>query len=648
MPKKETTLVGTITLTTKGVGYFESEDAPEKRDKTTDIEIQPDKVGTSLPGDKVKIKIIKVPGAERVQGEVVAVLERARTTFVGTLELAEHFGFVIPDDRKIPMDFFVPSGALLHAKTGDKVQVELVKWDDAKKNPEGKIVKVFGSKGDNNAEMVSIVYEKGFETDFPHKVIAEAEHLEKTEKPIAESEIKKRRDFRQTLTFTIDPFDAKDFDDAISFKDLGGGKYEIGVHIADVSHYVREKSELDREAVKRGFSVYLVDRTIPMLPEVLSNDICSLKPNEDRLTFSAVFVIDDNATVHDSWYGKTIIHSAKRFTYEEAQEILEKGGLYEKELTTLNKIAKIFQQQKWAKGAIDFEQDEIKFKLDATGKPIEVIRKVRKDAHKLVEEYMLLANRGVAEYLTKQYEEKHLKGAAMIYRIHDLPDPQKVRDLTIFLKALGYELESRDGKVTSKQIAKVVRAVEGKPEEALIKTAAIRSMAKAIYSTRNVGHFGLAYDFYTHFTSPIRRYADLLVHRLLYRFLMGEPVEQGEIAKYERMASAATEREIQAAEAERASIKYKQVEYMQDKIGQIFDGTITGVTGWGIYVEEVNTKCEGMVRIKDIGDDFYALDEKTYTLRGQRTGKKYTLGDKVRFKISRADLDSKTMDFNFV
>ncbi len=641
--KKRETHTGVVSVTAKGAGYVELEGFEE------DIEIPQGYLNTALNGDEVEIAFgVKIAG-QRQAAEVTKVVKRAREEFVGTIDKNDKACFLIPDDRKFYIDMYLSGSECDSAKNGDKVLVKLTSWEDPKKSPHGKIIRTLGAKGNNNVEMESIILEKGFEIGFPASVEAEAEHLEKTEKPIKAEEIAKRRDFRNTLTFTIDPFDAKDFDDAISFKKIGDDTFEVGVHIADVSHYVQPGTELDREARKRGFSVYLVDRTIPMLPEVLSNDICSLNANEDKLTFSAVFEMNSKAKVLSSWYGKTIINSNKRFTYEEVQEILEaKAGLYSEELATLNSIAKILQSEKWAKGAIDFEQDEIKFKLDENGKPIEVIRKVRKDAHKLVEEYMLLANRGVAEYMAKEYEKRGLTSAAMIYRIHDTPNVEKIHDLGIFLKALGYELESHEGKVTSKQISKVLKQIEGKPQESLIKTAAIRSMAKAIYSTKNLGHFGLAYEYYTHFTSPIRRYADLLVHRLLQRYLTGGKIENGEIAQYEMMARNSTDKEISAAEAERASIKYKQVEYMQDKVGQTFDGAITGVTEWGIYIEELNTKCEGMMRIRELSDDFYILDQKTYSLVGEKTKRTFTLGDKVKFKVIKADLDAKTLDYLLV
>ena len=637
---------GIISITSKGVGYVVVEGAPEEAE---DIEIPAGFLNTALHKDEVEIRVNPKVDGLRVTGEVSKILKRAKTQFVGTIDEEKRGFFLIPDDRKMYMDIFIPKVAGHHAKHKDKALVEITHWTDPKKNPEGKVLQIIGTKGENNAEMNSIVIERGFATDFPAAVEREAEHIEATEKNIPADEIAKRRDFRNTLTFTIDPFDAKDFDDAISFKRLEDGTYEIGVHIADVSHYVREGSELDREARERGFSVYLVDRTIPMLPEVLSNDICSLNPNEDKLTFSAVFIMNDRAEVISSWYGKTIINSDKRFTYENAQEVLDAGaGEYFAELDTLNKVAKILQKNKFSAGAIDFETTEIKFVLDEKGKPIRVIKKERKDTHKLVEEYMLLANRGVAEYVYKRYEKEHKDTAAFIYRIHDVPDVNKIKDLSTFLKAMGYELHQKNGIVTAKDISKVLDEVAGKPEESLIKTASIRSMAKAVYSTRNIGHFGLAYKFYTHFTSPIRRYADLLVHRLLQRELTGGKIEAGEIAKYERIASHSTEKEIAAADAERTSIKYKQVEFMEDKVGKVFDGVISGVTEWGIYVEDVETKAEGMVRLRDLTDDFYSYDKQKYALIGQKSGKRYQLGDKVKYKITKADMEAKTLDMVFV
>ncbi|MDR3558022.1 MAG: VacB/RNase II family 3'-5' exoribonuclease, partial [Candidatus Pacebacteria bacterium] len=466
---------------------------------------------------------------------------------------------------------------------------------------------------------------------------------------ITAAEIALRRDVRDTLTFTIDPFDAKDYDDAISYKNLNNGTYEIGVHIADVSHYVRPGTAIDTEALKRATSIYLVDRTIPMLPEVLSNGVCSLMPDVDRLAFSAIFIMNDKAEVLDRWFGRTIIHSAKRFTYETAQDsIIGKSKEYSEELVKLNDISKILKEKKFAAGAIEFEQDEIKFKLDENGKPLGVYRKTRFDAHKLVEEFMLLANREVAKFIHDQIKEKGPRDTGAIYRVHDLPDPERMTELAEFAKALGYTLHTDKGKVKAQDIKSLLKQIEGTPHEALLATAMIRSMQKAVYSTKNIGHFGLAFDYYTHFTSPIRRYPDLLVHRILAQHLHGEPFGDRDIVAFGKIAEHSTDREISAAQAERASIKLKQVEYMSERIGQSFDGVISGVSEWGIYVEEKETKSEGMVNIRNLGDDYWNFDKKTYSIVGERTKKRYTLGDPIKFKISSADIERKMLDFEIV
>ncbi len=486
------------------------------------------------------------------------------------------------------------------------------------------------------------------------------------------------------MTFTIDPFDAKDFDDAISFRKLSleesrqigqnshekntGTLYEIGVHIADVSHYVREGTALDKEAVKRGCSIYLVDRTIPMLPEVLSNDVCSLNPHEDKLSFSAIFVVDDRARIHRRWFGRTVMNSTHRFTYEAAQAVIdgaanniekyskgiqpvalaEAGMKYHDELVTLNRLAKILQKDKFSKGAIEFAQEEIKFKLDKDGKPIGVYKVERLDTHKLVEEYMLLANREVAKYVFDSIKKKGGRDTGAIYRIHDVPDKDKIANLSTFVKALGYELRAKNGVVTANDLNHLLDQIEDTPHASLIRTATIRSMQKAVYSTRNIGHFGLAFPFYTHFTSPIRRYPDLLVHRVLAKHLNNEPFGDHDIVSFQRIAESSTEREINASEAERASKKLKQVEYMSGYIGKIFDGTISGITQSGIYVEEVNTKCEGMINIRSLGNDYFVFNEKTYSIVGDKTKKKFTLGDKISFKVVSADLDKKILDYALV
>ncbi len=639
-------IIGTISTIRKGMGFV-----TDPNDEENDIVIESDDLNFALNGDAVEVKIQKGKKSQNDKfgnkfGEVVAVLTRARETFVGTVESREGKVGVIPDDKKMYVDFMLTGAEAKKVSDGDKVLVKLGDWKDPKGNPEGIILRVIGKKGNNNAEMESIVLEKGFDTRFPPGVEEEADEIEKNEKIISKEEIAKRRDIRGTLTVTIDPFDAKDFDDAISIKELPNGRYEIGVHIADVSHYVREGSALDKEAKKRGCSIYLVDRTIPMLPEVLSNDVCSLNPHEDKLSFSAIFEMDEKGEVHDRWFGRTVMNSDHRFTYEDAQESLDsKSGKYFKELTILNNIAKILQKEKFNRGAIEFEQEEIKFKLDSEGKPVGVYKKARLDTHKLVEEYMLLANREVAKFIYDSINKKGKKDTGSIYRIHDIPDQERMLDLSIFAKALGYNLKTKDGKVTAYDIKNLLKQVAGTPHEALISTATIRSMQKAIYSTKNIGHFGLAFDFYTHFTSPIRRYPDLLVHRILYKHLQHMPFGDREIVEFQHTAEESTAREIDAAEAERASKKLKQVEYMSDKIGQTFEGTISGVTEWGIYVEEKETKSEGMIKIRDLGNDFFEFNKKTYSILGQKTGKKFTLGDSIKFKVMAADLDRKTLDF---
>jgi ribonuclease R len=635
-PSSGRVLTGSLSVSGKGVGYFSHTDLVD------DLEIQPNKLNKALHNDEVEVIELDSKGFPRKQGEVVKILGRAKTQFVGTVDSERGVFFLVPDDRRFYKD--INLGIEAGLEKGTKAVVSLTSWDE--KGPQGKIVKILGKKGLHNVEMESIVFEKGFDTTFPADVEKEAEHLEKTEKPIPEKEIKKRRDFRKTTTYTIDPVDAKDFDDAISLKDLGNGHYEIGVHIADVSHYVRPGTKLDKEASKRCFSVYLVDRTIPMLPEVLSNDICSLNPHEDKLTFSAVFTIDLKGNITDRWFGKTVINSAKRFSYEAAQETLNAGsGEHFAELDILNKIALRLRIQKFAKGAIDFEKDEVRFELDKNGKPLRVYKKQRLATHLLVEDYMLLANREVAEYIMKENERLHQKGGAFIYRIHDKPDQEKLASLAIFIKALGFDLESHGGHITALSIKKLLADVTGKPEESLIKTATIRSMAKAIYSTENIGHFGLAFDYYTHFTSPIRRYPDLLVHRVLEHYLQGERIPSQDLASYDLMAARTSEREVMAAEAERASIKYKQVEYMSEHVGETFTGIISGVTEWGLYVEEEDTKCEGMIKLRELTDDFYSFDEKNYRVVGQKNKKKLTLGDKIRFKVLNADIEKKMLDY---
>lgn len=632
-------LVGVIKVTGKGVGYF------ALPDKEVDLEVQTEAINTALNGDTVRLKLLDKELYGRKQAEVVEIVKRKKMHFVGTFEDDNGKFFVIPDDKRMYRDLFINTDSAMGAKHGDKVVSEIVEWSEPSKNPIGKVIKIIGRAGEHNAEMVGIVYESGFEIDFPTEVEKEAKEWK--ERWTKEDHLKDRKDFRDTTTFTIDPADAKDFDDAISIKKISNSEYEIGVHIADVSHFVQPKTALDDEAVKRGTSIYLVDRTIPMLPEILSNDLCSLNPNEDKYAFGAVFVMNTNGEVKDRWFGRTLINSDKRFTYEEAQDILDKkSGIFYEELNTLNQIAYKLREEKFKNGAIEFESDEVKFELDSSGRPVKVFRKVRKDTHKLVEDYMLLANREVARYMHTMTNGN--TKAAVVYRIHDAPDREKIINLATFVKALGFNLKHEGGETTAEDISKMLRSVDGSPAEALIKTASIRSMSKAIYSTSNIGHFGLAFEYYTHFTSPIRRYPDLMVHRLLQRYLTQGKIEADEVAKYQKLSDASSERELEAAEAERSSIKYKQVEYMSDKVGQEFDAIVSGVSEWGVYVEETTAKADGMVRLKEMTDDFYELNEKLYAVVGQKTGKKYSLGDKVRVKLLDANLDKKILDFKFI
>ena len=625
---------GTISISSKGTGYVKIEGYED------DIEIDFRHLNTALHGDTVEI-LLHPKKQKRLTGEVLKIINRAKKSFVGVLEKEDGVLFLKPDDTKIYTDILINTKMLNGAKAGEKVFVEIISWEDPLKAPEGKVIKILGKPGDNNTEMYAIAIEKGFNSELEEKTEAEAKKI-KTE-GIKETDYAGRKDFRNTLTFTIDPADAKDFDDAISFKEIGNEEYEIGIHIADVSYYVKVGSELDNEAKERGTSVYLVDRTIPMLPETLSNDLCSLVPNKDRLTMSAVFTIDKNAKVKSEWFGRTIIHSKKRFTYEEAEEAIKdlKAPLH-KELFILNNLAKKLTKERFQNGAMSLDQEEVKFVLDKNSVPIRVIKKERGDSNKLIEEFMLLANKKVAETISKGIKKEE---GVFIYRVHDLPSKEKAEDLALFLRGLGYKISFKNGIIPSYEINTILKNITDENKRDTINRAVIRSMAKAIYSTKNIGHYGLAFEYYTHFTSPIRRYPDILVHRFLTNYLSGKKITKEKLKEFEELSRKSSDQEKRASDAERASVKYKQVEYMSYRIGETFKGIINGITEWGIYVEEKETKCEGLIRLKDLGDDFYVFNEKKMELLGQKKKKKYCLGDNIEIKVKAVDLERKTIDY---
>ncbi len=637
---------GIISISGKGVGYVRIKKDAKPGDS---IEVEHAFLNTALHGDTVRVIINSKVKDGPQTGEIKEVLIRSKAGFAGVLEEGPAVGgasngmyFLVPSDPRMYTDIIIPKDKIGGAKIGQKVFGVIIAWEDAKKAPTGEIVKVLGWPKENEAEMQAIALEKGFQSDFPADVESEAEELKKNG-AISDEEIKKRRDFRDIVTFTIDPSDAKDFDDALSFQELANGNFEIGIHIADVSHYVQPKTALDKEAFRRATSVYLVDRTIPMLPEILSNDLCSLKPREDKLCFGAVFELSKDGHVKKEWFGKTVIHSNHRFSYEDAQKVLDdQGGPYLSELNVLNDIAKKLTKKRFAEGAISLDQEEVKFELDKNGVPIRVFKKIRGDTNRLIEEFMLLANQKVAEYIAKGNEK------VFVYRIHDLPNEEKVADLAFFLKRLGYPIKLVGKNIPSHAINDLLKKLEGKDVKATIHTAIIRSMAKAIYSTKNIGHYGLAFKHYTHFTSPIRRYPDTVVHRLLFDYLEGKHINRDEWHKYETISNYCSDREKNASEAERSSIKYKQVEYMSSRIGEVYDGVITGATEWGIFVEEKETKCEGMIRLRDLGDDYYVFNEKEMSIVGKKTKHKYQIGDKVKIKVSDANLNKKVIDYVLV
>ena len=646
-------LIGKLDITSNGNGYFITDDYED------DIFVPNVNLGKGLHNDLVKAFVYKKRRSSKLEADVVEIIERAKTEFVGVLQKNKNFGFVIPDNSKMYADIFISQNQLNGAENGDKVQASITGWPEKSKNPFGTIIKVLGKPGDQNTEMHSILVEYDLPYEFPIEVENDASLLSIE---ITKEEISKRRDFRNVLTFTIDPKDAKDFDDALSFKKLENSNYEIGIHIADVSHYLLPKTILDDEAYERATSVYLVDRVVPMLPEILSNGVCSLRPEEEKLTFSAVFELNERAEILNQWFGRTIIFSDKRFAYEESQVIIETKknfvpanvsitGLdyYVDEtiveaILKMDDLAKTLRKRRMNQGAISFDRVEVKFNLDEDANPTSVYFKEVKDANKLIEEFMLLANRKVAEFIGQKNKKPSVK--TFIYRVHDEPNTEKLASLQNIISKFGYKINTDTKESTSETLNQLLTDVYGKPESNMIETLAIRSMSKAVYTTQNIGHYGLAFDYYSHFTSPIRRYPDVMTHRLLQNYLDGGSSPKAEI--YEEKCKHSSKREELASKAERDSIKYMQVKYMQNHKDEVFEGVITGVTEWGIYVEITKNKCEGMVRIRDIKSDYYLFDDAQYAIVGQSTKNIYQLGDDVKVQVKKTDLERKHLDFNLI
>ena len=645
--------VGILDLSSRGSGHVICDDFNE------DIFIASNNINKALDGDEVELYVYKRRKRGKLEGEITQILKRAKTDYVGTIQINKNYAFVVPDSSKMYKDIFVPISKIKGAEDGDKVLVKLEDWPENADSPYGKVLEVLGKPGEHNTEIHAILAEYGLPYEFPKEVEDFANSLDTT---ISDVEIKKRRDMRKVLTFTIDPKDAKDFDDALSFSELDNGLYEIGIHIADVSHYVKEGTVLDEEAYNRATSIYLVDRVVPMLPEILSNNACSLRPHEEKYTFSAVFKMNDKAEVVDKWFGRTVTFSDARFAYEEAQHIIEtkkneipsdislSGEAYKADeaianaVMKLDELAKILRRRRMNAGAISFDKVEVKFNLDEHNEPIGVFFKTSKDANKLIEEFMLLANRSVAEFVGKP--DKNGKRKTFVYRIHDEPDDSKLAALQNIVSKFGYKLNFKDRKSTTKSLNNLLSDVVGTKEQNLVDTLTIRSMSKAEYSTQNIGHYGLAFDYYTHFTSPIRRYPDVMAHRLLQHYLDGgKSVNE---ALYEDKCEHSSTMEYLATQAERDSIKYMQIKFMQDHKDQEFHGVISGVTDWGIYVEIIENKCEGMVRLRDITDDHYIFDESHFAIIGKNTKNMYQLGDEVIVTVKQADLVRKHLDFNLI
>ena len=639
-------VVGTIDMKQTGKAYVIPDEEGQE-----DILIAPNYTHHALHGDTVKVSMFPQRRMHKPEGEVVEIIKRARTRFVGRIQKMDKFAFLLCDNRNMVVDIFIHPSDLAGAEDGEKAVVEMTEWPERMNNPVGRVIKRLGRPGDNNVEMQSILADYDFPLDFPAAAEKEAAAIKNPTKKDYEG----RKDFRKVTTFTIDPADAKDFDDALSYRALDNGLFEVGVHIADVSYYVTPGSAIDREAYERGTSVYLVDRTIPMLPEKLCNGVCSLRPNEDKLCFSVVMQMDENAKVHNTWFGKTVIHSDQRLAYEDAQTIIDSGddggSTVGKAILELHKLATILRDARYKEGAINFESQEVKFRLDENAKPIGVYIKEQKEANWLIEEFMLLANRSVAERIGKVDGSKHKggkpqKARTFVYRVHDEPNPEKLNTFVEFVAKLGFKMKVGNRKALADSYNRLFSDIAGRGEEYMIDTIAIRTMSKAYYSTENIGHYGLAFPFYTHFTSPIRRYPDLMVHRLLERYLAGGASVSAE--EYEEYCKHCSQMEKKAADAERTSIKYKQAEYLSDKIGQVFPALISGVSKWGIYAEIEGNKCEGMIGIGTLRGDYYMLDEDNYQVIGRKTGKCYKLGSSVTIRVKGVDMLKKQIDFELV
>ncbi len=631
------TVTGIVDMKSTGKAYIISPDLPE------DVFIESNNTNHALNGDKVKVHLFPKRKNRKPEGVIVEIVERAKKQFVGIVHVSKRFAFLVPDSQSINVDIYIPLTALKGAKHGQKAVALITEWPEKATNPIGEIIHVLGQPGDNNVEMNAILAEFDFPLEFPKAAEAEAKRIKNE---VAPDELAKRRDFRDIWTCTIDPVDAKDFDDALSLQKLPDGNWEVGVHIADVSHYVTPGSAIDAEAYERGTSIYLVDRTIPMLPEQLSNLVCSLRPDEEKLCFSAVFKLNEKAEILHEWFGRTVIKSDRRYAYEEVQVMIEGAeGEYKNELMTLHALSSKLREDRFKKGSIAFKSQEVKFKLDEKGKPIGVMIKEQKEANFLIEDFMLLANRRVAEKIATR-KNKEGEAKTFVYRVHDEPNPEKLVRFSEFLQKLGYGFQTTSRKSITASFNSLFDQILGKGEENMIETIAIRTMARAEYTTQNIGHYGLSFKYYTHFTSPIRRYPDLMVHRLLQWYLD----EKGSASKeeYEEYCKHSSDMERKAMEAERASVKYKQAEYLMDRIGEEFDGLISGVSKWGIFVELTESKCEGMVSLRLMNDDFYYLDEENYRIIGQRWGKIYRLGDNIRIKVKKIDLQKKQMDFDLV